>query len=143
MGGESRRWRQTGTDGHTWRQSQSLSSSGHVLLVLLRVSTAHTRQSEYSRIPADHTLHPIAQLYQRYTPRSLALCLHALIIHSPPGVLHDGVPQGSIETIAGVQTYVATPPAGLAGVETGSAVLYLGDVFGFYNNSKVSAVPLQ
>ena len=47
------------------------------------------------------------------------------------GSLHDGEPRGRYETIAGVNTYISSPPADKA---NGNIVLYFPDVFGFFTN---------
>lgn len=47
------------------------------------------------------------------------------------GTIHKGEPQGSWETIAGVETYVASPPAGK---ENGHVLLYFPDVWGMFPN---------
>lgn len=72
------------------------------------------------------------------------------------GVLHEGEPQGSFETVAGIRTYVSKPAGTF---EETKAIVYLGgcslilpaelqhpliplvspqgDIFGFYPNSQV------
>jgi dienelactone hydrolase len=50
------------------------------------------------------------------------------------GTIHTGSPSGTISEIAGVQTYVATPPAGKA---NGNIVLYFPDVFGLFINGQL------
>jgi hypothetical protein len=50
------------------------------------------------------------------------------------GTIHTGLPSGTISEIAGVQTYVATPPAGKA---NGNIVLYFPDVFGLFTNGQL------
>ena len=47
------------------------------------------------------------------------------------GTIHKGEPRGSWETIAGVETYVAKPPAGEA---NGHVLLYFPDVWGMFPN---------
>ncbi|KAI0313050.1 Alpha/Beta hydrolase protein [Amylostereum chailletii] len=43
------------------------------------------------------------------------------------GVRHEGTPTGSVESINGIATYVASPPEGIT---TTKAILFLTDVFG-------------
>jgi hypothetical protein len=50
------------------------------------------------------------------------------------GTIHTGSPSGTLSEIAGVQTYVATPPAGKA---NGNIVLYFPDVFGLFTNGQL------
>lgn len=47
------------------------------------------------------------------------------------GTLHEGEPRGRFETIADVETYIATPGEGKA---NGHVLLYFPDVWGFFNN---------
>lgn len=47
------------------------------------------------------------------------------------GTIHEGEPRGSWETIAGVETYIASPPAGKA---NGHVLLYFPDVWGMFPN---------
>lgn len=47
------------------------------------------------------------------------------------GTIHEGKPRGSWETIADVETYVASPPAGK---ENGHVLLYFPDVWGMFPN---------
>lgn len=55
------------------------------------------------------------------------------------GVRHEGTPIGTVETVAGVQCYVATPQGPYA---RGKAVLLLTDVFGMQlENSQVRRTP--
>lgn len=50
------------------------------------------------------------------------------------GMRHTGESKGVIKNIAGVDTYVATPPDGKAK----GVLLYFADVWGpFYNNNKL------
>jgi dienelactone hydrolase len=53
------------------------------------------------------------------------------------GHLHDGIPNGTIQTIHGTETYVATPPEGI--VPKGIIVV-ISDAFGwdFVNNRILS-----
>ncbi|KIH93151.1 dienelactone hydrolase [Sporothrix brasiliensis 5110] len=51
------------------------------------------------------------------------------------GSIHAGTPQGVEEELAGVQTYVARPPTGVAG--NGHVVFYFPDVWGLSNNAKL------
>ncbi|KAK4054048.1 hypothetical protein OIO90_003693 [Microbotryomycetes sp. JL221] len=51
------------------------------------------------------------------------------------GTLHEGSPSGSINTIAGVPVYTAIPKK--QDYDRKKAVLYLGDIFGFYENPKL------
>ncbi|KAI0829107.1 alpha/beta-hydrolase [Trametes gibbosa] len=64
------------------------------------------------------------------------------VLAGPPGdccfrtVQHAGTPRGRVETIAGVETYVARPAAGAAAAER--VVLFFSDVFGaLYVNSQL------
>ncbi|ORY82966.1 alpha beta-hydrolase [Leucosporidium creatinivorum] len=50
------------------------------------------------------------------------------------GVLHEGEPQGSFETVGGIKTYVSKPSGDF---DKTKAVVYLGDIFGYYTNSKL------
>lgn len=52
------------------------------------------------------------------------------------GVQHFGDPKGSIENIAGIETYIATPPSGLV---TKGVILFYADVWGpmFINNKLI------
>ena len=47
------------------------------------------------------------------------------------GSIHDGEPKGTMETIAGVETYIARPAADKA---NGNIVLYFPDVWGLFKN---------
>jgi dienelactone hydrolase len=47
------------------------------------------------------------------------------------GTLHEGMPRGRRETIADIETYIATPPADKA---NSHIVLYFPDVYGFFTN---------
>lgn len=47
------------------------------------------------------------------------------------GTVHEGEPRGRRETIADVDTYIATPAEGKA---NGHILLYFPDVWGFFNN---------
>ncbi|KAL3959323.1 short-chain dehydrogenase reductase sdr [Purpureocillium lilacinum] len=47
------------------------------------------------------------------------------------GTIHQGVSRGKWETIADVETYIATPPAGK---ENGNVLLYFPDVWGMFPN---------
>ncbi|THH09773.1 hypothetical protein EW145_g1784 [Phellinidium pouzarii] len=51
-------------------------------------------------------------------------------------VQHSGEPKGSIEKIAGVDTYVATPPQLSRGQPAKGVILFYADVYGplFINN---------
>ncbi len=58
----------------------------------------------------------------------------------PPGeccrktVQHDGQPHGTVETVAGVETYVARPANG----SNAKIILFFGDVYGpMYVNSQL------
>ncbi|SCV74627.1 BQ2448_7656 [Microbotryum intermedium] len=51
------------------------------------------------------------------------------------GVLHAGTPKGSMTTVDGVDVYVSLPAAGK--YDETLAVLYLGDIFGIYDNAKL------
>ncbi|KAI5481093.1 dienelactone hydrolase endo-1,3,1,4-beta-D-glucanase [Pseudohyphozyma bogoriensis] len=50
------------------------------------------------------------------------------------GTLHEGTPVGKIEVFDGVETYVSLPTGDY---DKSVAVLYLGDIYGFYNNAKL------
>lgn len=50
------------------------------------------------------------------------------------GVIHDGEPQGSIVTVAGVETYIARPAEGKV---NGNIVLYFPDIFGLGKNARL------
>ncbi|KAK4699842.1 hypothetical protein P7C70_g6414, partial [Phenoliferia sp. Uapishka_3] len=50
------------------------------------------------------------------------------------GALHEGTTVGTYQTLAGVKTYVSLPPAGTPYAQD-TAVVFLGDVFGFYPNA--------
>lgn len=47
------------------------------------------------------------------------------------GVLHEGKARGRYATIAGVETYIATPPDGRG---NGHIILYFPDVWGLFAN---------
>ena len=47
------------------------------------------------------------------------------------GTIHTGEARGEWETIAGVETYISTPPAGK---ENGNLLLYFPDVWGMFPN---------
>ncbi|AEO67843.1 uncharacterized protein THITE_53694 [Thermothielavioides terrestris NRRL 8126] len=47
------------------------------------------------------------------------------------GTIHEGEPRGTWETIAGVETYISTPPEGKA---NGNVLLYFPDVWGMFTN---------
>ena len=47
------------------------------------------------------------------------------------GTIHKGEPRGSLETIAGVETYVSKPSDDKA---NGHVLLYFPDVWGMFNN---------
>jgi dienelactone hydrolase len=50
------------------------------------------------------------------------------------GTIHTGSPSGAVSEIAGVETYIATPPTGKA---NGNIVLYFPDVFGLFTNGQL------
>jgi hypothetical protein len=50
------------------------------------------------------------------------------------GTLHTGEERGKIETISGLETYVATPKDGAA---NGNVVLYFPDVYGLFKNGRL------
>jgi dienelactone hydrolase len=50
------------------------------------------------------------------------------------GSIHEGEPQGTLETIAGVETYIACPTADKA---NGNIIFYFPDVWGLFTNGKL------
>ncbi|KAM0789899.1 hypothetical protein ACM66B_006741 [Microbotryomycetes sp. NB124-2] len=54
--------------------------------------------------------------------------------HCLQGTLHEGTPTGETTTIAGVQVYTAIPKTQH---DSSKAFLFLGDIFGFYDNPKL------
>lgn len=50
------------------------------------------------------------------------------------GAIHNREPSGTISEVAGVQTYIATPPSDKA---NGNVILYFQDVFGFFTNGQL------
>jgi dienelactone hydrolase len=50
------------------------------------------------------------------------------------GTLHEGEERGKIQTISGLETYVATPKDGTG---SGNVVLYFPDVFGLFKNARL------
>ena len=50
------------------------------------------------------------------------------------GAIHEGKPQGSIVTVAGVETYVTRPAEGKA---NGNIVLYFPDIFALGSNCRL------
>jgi dienelactone hydrolase len=50
------------------------------------------------------------------------------------GTLHEGEPRGKLETISGLETYVAIPKEGSA---NGNIVLYFPDVYGLFKNGQL------
>ncbi|KAK7943857.1 Hydrolase [Apiospora aurea] len=54
------------------------------------------------------------------------------------GVKHDGEPTGTTFKIGQYEAYLATPPAGVAQAQD-TAILYLPDVIGIWQNSKLMA----
>jgi hypothetical protein len=50
------------------------------------------------------------------------------------GTLHEGEERGKIETLSGLETYVATPKTGAA---NGNIVLYFPDVYGLFKNGRL------
>lgn len=51
------------------------------------------------------------------------------------GSIHKGTPAGSEEQVAGITTYVARPPAGIAA--NGHVLFFFPDIWGLANNSKL------
>ena len=53
------------------------------------------------------------------------------------GFKHTGTPEGRVEPLGGLDTYIAEPPAGAAGPHN-RVLLFLSDVFGpFFINNKL------
>ncbi|KAJ5733865.1 Dienelactone hydrolase [Penicillium malachiteum] len=50
------------------------------------------------------------------------------------GFKHEGTPVGELKTIDGVNTYIGTPKGNQ---KTDTAVLFLSDIFGLFNNNKL------
>jgi hypothetical protein len=50
------------------------------------------------------------------------------------GTLHEGEERGEIQTISGLETYVATPKEGKA---NGNVVFYFPDVWGLFKNGRL------
>jgi hypothetical protein len=50
------------------------------------------------------------------------------------GTLHEGEERGKVETISGIETYVATPKEGKA---NGNVVFYFPDVYSLFKNGRL------
>lgn len=66
----------------------------------------------------------VSEATQRYLAKPAGDCCMK-------GSIHEGEPRGSYTTIAGVETYIVTPPAGRA---NNHILLYFPDVWGLFNN---------